>query len=312
MVAIIYLIVGFVILVYGANFLVDGGAALAHRLKISNIVIGLTVVAFGTSTPELVVNMISSLDGNSALALGNVLGSNIFNILAILGVTALCAPIGIKRSTTWVEIPLTILASVLILILAIGEPDALISRTEGFCLLCFFVVFIAYTLFIAKRGGVTEEVDIKPYGMGKSLLFIVLGLIGLIGGGRLLVNGAVQLAQLAGISERIIGLTIVSIGTSLPELATSLIAARKRNADIAIGNVVGSNIFNTFLILGASASIMPLQVPEDSLPDIWVNMMASVLLFIFVFTGKGRRISRWEGAVFLIGYLYYLIWLIVH
>ena len=300
---IIYLLAGFIILVYGANLLVDGGAALAHRLKVPNIVIGLTVVAFGTSTPELVVNIISSIEGSSALALGNVLGSNIFNIMAILGVTALFVPIGIKRSTTWIEIPLAVLAAVLILILANGE---------GFCLLCFFAVFIAYTLFIAKRGGQeTEEVNIKPYSLKKSVLFILLGLAGLVGGGRLLVDGAVSLAQMAGISERIIGLTIISIGTSLPELATSLIAARKKNADIAIGNVVGSNIFNTFLILGASAGISPLKVTTDSVTDLWVNIGVSVLLFIFVFTGKGRQINRWEGALFLTLYITYLTLLIV-
>ena len=281
---IIYLLAGFIILVYGANFLVDGGAALAHRLKVPNIVIGLTVVAFGTSTPELVVNIISSIEGSSALALGNVLGSNIFNIMAILGVTALFVPIGIKRFT----------------------------RAEGFCLLCFFAVFIAYTLFIAQRGGQeTEEVNIKPYSLKKSALFILLGLAGLVGGGRLLVDGAVSLAQMAGISERIIGLTIISIGTSLPELATSLIAARKKNADIAIGNVVGSNIFNTFLILGASAGISPLKVTTDSVTDLWVNIGVSVLLFIFVFTGKGRQINRWEGALFLTLYITYLTLLIV-
>ena len=207
--------------------------------------------------------------------------------MAILGVTALFVPIGIKRSTTWIEIPLAVLAAVLILILANGEPACIITRAEGFCLLCFFAVFIAYTLFIAKRGGQeTEEVNIKPYSLKKSVLFILLGLAGLVGGGRLLVDGAVSLAQMAGISERIIGLTIISIGTSLPELATSLIAARKKNADIAIGNVVGSNIFNTFLILGASAGISPLKVTTDSVTDLWVNIGVSVLLFIFVFTGK--------------------------
>ena len=293
---IIYLLAGFIILVYGANFLVDGGAALAHRLKVPNIVIGLTVVAFGTSTPELVVNIISSIKGSSALALGNVLGSNIFNIMAILGVTALFVPIGIKRSTTWIEIPLAVLAAVLILILANGEPAGIITRAEGFCLLCFFAVFIAYTLFIAKRGGQeTEEVNIKPYSLKKSVLFILLGLAGLVGGGRLLVDGAVSLAQMAGISE----------------LATSLIAARKKNADIAIGNVVGSNIFNTFLILGASAGISPLKVTADSVTDLWVNIGVSVLLFIFVFTGKGRQINRWEGALFLTLYITYLTLLIV-
>ena len=197
-------------------------------------------------------------------------------------------------------------------LLANGEPAGIITRAEGFCLLCFFAVFIAYTLFIAQRGGQeTEEVNIKPYSLKKSALFILLGLAGLVGGGRLLVDGAVSLAQMAGISERIIGLTIISIGTSLPELATSLIAARKKNADIAIGNVVGSNIFNTFLILGASAGISPLKVTTDSVTDLWVNIGVSVLLFIFVFTGKGRQINRWEGALFLTLYITYLTLLIV-
>lgn len=308
----LFLILGFIILIYGANFLVDGGAALAWRLKVSNIVIGLTVVAFGTSTPELVVNILSSAKGNSALALGNVLGSNIFNILCILGITALILPIGIKKTTTWIEIPLAVLAAILIMILTNDDPSGMISRAEGFSLLCFFAVFIAYTLFLAKKGNVSnEEVTIKPYSIGKSVLFIFLGLGGLILGGRLLVNGAVAIAQMAGISERIIGLTIVSIGTSLPELATSFIAARKKNADMAIGNVVGSNIFNTFLILGTSATISPIRISAESNMDIWVNIIATLLLFLFVFTGKGRKINRWEGAIFLAMYITYLTLLIL-
>lgn len=305
---IVLLIIGLVVLIYGANFLVDGGSALAHRLKVSNMVIGLTVVAFGTSTPEFVVNVVSSMDGSSALALGNVLGSNIFNILAILGVTALIVPLGVKKMTTWVEIPLAVLAAVLVLLFINGDPAGTITRAEGICLLCFFVIFLVYTLMLAKFGaaGDGEEIEIKNYSVGKSVLFILLGLVGLIGGGRLLVNGAVSIAQSMGISERIIGLTIVSIGTSLPELATSIIAARKKNADMAIGNVVGSNIFNTFLILGASATITPLQVPQGSLLDLIVNIMAAGLLFLFIFTGRGRKISRWEGGILLVIYIVYL------
>lgn len=306
---IIFLIAGLITLMYGANFLVDGGAALAHRLKVSSMVIGLTVVAFGTSTPELVVNIVSSTEGSSALALGNVLGSNIFNILAILGVTALIVPLGVKKTTTWVEIPLAVFAAVVVLILVNGDPTGLITRTEGICLLCFFIIFLLYTLVLAKYGGAGngEEVKIKNYSSGKSILFIALGLAGLIGGGRLLVTGAVNIAQGLGISERIIGLTIISIGTSLPELATSVIAARKNNADIAIGNVVGSNIFNTFLILGTSATISPLKAPTGSMTDLIVNIIAAVLLFLFIFTGKGRKISRWEGGIFIILYIIYLI-----
>lgn len=309
---IIFLIAGLIILMYGANFLVDGGAALAHRLKVSAMVIGLTVVAFGTSTPELVVNIVSSAEGSSALALGNVMGSNIFNILAILGVTALITPLGVKKTTTWVEIPLAAFAAILVLILVNGEPTGLITRAEGICLLCFFVMFLLYTLALAKYGGAGngEEVEIKSYSLGKSILFIGLGLAGLIGGGRLLVTGAVQIAQHLGISERIIGLTIISIGTSLPELATSVIAARKKNADIAIGNVVGSNLFNTFLILGTSATISPLKTPEGSITDLLVNILAAVLLFLFIFTGKGRKISRWEGVIFLALYLGYLFFIL--
>lgn len=308
----LFLIVGFIILIYGANFLVDGGAALAKRLNVSNIVIGLTVVAFGTSTPELVVNVMSATEGSSALAIGNVLGSNIFNILAILGITALIIPLGIKKTTTWIEIPLAVLASVFVLLIVDNSGGDLISRIEGVALLCFFAVFIAYTLILAKRGKMDpgEEVSIKSYTVTKSVLFILLGLGALICGGRLLVSAAISIAQGIGISERIIGLTIVSIGTSLPELATSVIAARKGNADIAIGNVVGSNIFNSFLILGASAVIRPLEVSPDSMMDLVVNIIASFLLFLFIFTGKGRKINRWEGLIFLVLYIAYLTLLV--
>lgn len=305
----ISLVAGLVVLIYGANFLVDGGSALAHRLNVSSMVIGLTVVAFGTSAPELVVNIVSSVEGSSALALSNVLGSNIFNILAILGITALIIPLGVKKTTTWVEVPLAAFAAIVVLILINGEPAGTITRAEGICLLCFFAIFLGYTFMLAKYGaaGDGEEVKIKNYGIGKSIGFIVLGLAGLIGGGRLLVTGAVNIAEAIGIPERIIGLTIVSIGTSLPELATSIIAARKKNADIAIGNVVGSNIFNTFLILGTSATLSPLQAPADSQTDLIVNLIAALLLFLFIFTGKGRKISRWEGALLLALYIAYLL-----
>lgn len=297
---------------YGANFLVDGGAALAHRLQVSAMIIGLTVVAFGTSAPELVVNIVSSTEGSADLALSNVLGSNLFNILAILGITSLLIPLGVNRTTTWIEIPLSVFAAILILLLVNGKPEGEISRTEGICLLCLFCMFLLYTLALAKYGnsGSNEEVEIKAYTTGKSVLFIFLGLAGLIGGGKLLVSSAVHIAESLGVSERIIGLTIVSIGTSLPELATSVIAARKKNADIAIGNVVGSNLFNTFLILGTSSAISPLSISSDSQTDLWLNIIASVLLFIFIFTGQGRKINRWEGAVFLILYLAYLTALI--
>jgi cation:H+ antiporter len=191
------------------------------------------------------------MEGNSAIALGNVVGSNIFNILGILGISALIVPLHVNKMTTWVEVPLALFAAILLLLLTNDSPPHILSRAEGISLLCLFGIFIFYTFALAKFGGAGngEEITIKNYSIGKSCIFILLGLVGLIIGGRMLVYGAVHIAQNIGISERIIGLTIVSIGTSLPELATSIIAARKNNADIAIGNVVGSNIFNTFLIL---------------------------------------------------------------
>lgn len=312
---ILWLLIGFFILIYGANKLVDGGASLANRLHVPNIVIGLTIVAFGTSAPELVVNIISSVKGQSALALGNVLGSNIFNILCILGITATIYPIAIKKATTWVEVPLALFAASLVFILYCDDhwpsPSVYqITRTEGILLLCFFALFVIYTLILARKGG-AEEVEIKPYTLTRSVLFILLGLTGLVIGGQLLVQGAVNIAEALGISQRIIAITIISVGTSLPELATSLIAARKKNVDLAIGNVVGSNIFNTFLILGTSAVIQPIPMSSENLTDIFVNILATLLLFIFIFTGKGRQIERWEGAVFLIIYVIYMIFLIL-
>lgn len=301
-------------LIYGANKLVDGGSALAFRLNVPNIVIGLTVVAFGTSTPELVVNIISSVKGESALALGNILGSNIFNILAILGVTATIYPIAIKKATTWVEVPMALFAAALIFITFCDDhwpvPGSyVLSRTEGIIFLCFFLIFFTYTLVLARKGG-GEEVTVKAYSVPLSVFFILLGLAGLVLGGQLLVKGAVNIAESLGISQRIIAITIVSVGTSLPELATSLIAARKKNVDMAIGNVVGSNLFNTFLILGTSAVIQPIPMSAENLTDILANLLATLLLFLFIFTGKGRQIEKWEGIIFLLLYLAYLFFLI--
>lgn len=307
---IIFLLAGFVVLIYGANKLVDGGSALAARLNVPNIVIGLTVVAFGTSAPELVVNLVSSLDNNSAIALGNVLGSNIFNILGIAGITAMLYPLAVKKATTWVEIPLTVMAAIVLLLMVnsySGQNPAeyVITRAEGAILLFFFVLFMIYTFMLAKKGE-AEEVEIKNYTLTKSVFLIVIGLTGLIAGGRMLVSGAVGIAEMLGVSQRIIGLTIISIGTSLPELATSLIAARKNNVDMAIGNVVGSNIFNTFLVLGISAMVNPIQTTADSMLDLIVNIIASLLLFAFIFTGKGRKIGRLEGVIFTLLYIVYL------
>jgi cation:H+ antiporter len=304
MIAIVLLFIGFAALVFGADKLVDGASSLAAKLGIPNIVIGLTVVAFGTSAPELVVNLFASINNNTEMVLGNVLGSNIFNVLGILGISSIIYPLTVKRNTTWLEIPLSLLAAVVVLVIANDTllDDALanyISRTDGIILLLFFTIFLVYNLTLARSGAGTEKIDTKDYTYLKSILFIALGLAGLIIGGRLIVTSAVSLAQAFGLSERIIGL-----------LATSVVAVRKKNVDIAIGNVVGSNIFNIFLILGLSTVISPLQVAPASLTDISMNIIAGVLLFIFIFTGKGRQLVKWEGFVLLLLYIGYLILLI--
>ncbi|MDR2040460.1 MAG: calcium/sodium antiporter [Bacteroidales bacterium] len=312
---ILWLLIGFIALIYGADKLVDGGSALAIRLNIPNIVIGLTIVAFGTSAPELVVNLISSFEGQSALAFGNVMGSNIFNILAILGLTAIIYPVGIKKNTIRIEIPLTFLAAILVLIMFMNQhwsdpPQYIITRWEGIILLIFFCGFMAYTIHLAKKGE-NEEIPIKHYSVLKSVLLIVLGLAGLIIGGQLLVRGAVNIAESLGVSQRIIAITIVSVGTSLPELATSIVAARKKNVDMAVGNVVGSNLFNTFLVLGASATVMPVRVTWESITDVTVNILASLLLFMFIFFSKKQQLGRWSGSLLLLVYVAYIIFLIL-
>lgn len=312
----IFLIAGFLLLIYGANLLVDSASSLAKRLNIPSIVIGLTIVAFGTSAPELAVNLFASAQHNSEIVLGNVIGSNIFNVLVILGISSLFYPIEVKTNTTWIEIPLSFLAALVVLLTAsdiLLNHDTVnqISRTEGLTYLLFFIIFLVYNSQIMKTGHYEENVPVKNYSVLKSVLLIMGGLAMLVIGGRLIVNNAVDIARMIGISERIISITIVSIGTSLPELATSVAAARKKNVDIAIGNIVGSNIFNIFLILGLSATISPVTVPAGSFTDMLVNLLAGLLLFIFVFTGKGRKIERWEGSIFLLIYVSYLVFIIV-
>ena len=313
---ILLLFAGFAALIFGANSLVNAASSIAVKMGIPSIVIGLTIVAFGTSAPELVVNLIAAISGSTEMVLGNVLGSNIFNVLGILGVSAIIFPLTVKTSTTWIEIPLSLLAAICVLIIGADMflDDAsrnLVSRSEGIVLLLFFAIFLVYNLMVSKSGSEEEKMDTKDYATGKAVVFIILGLAGLIIGGRLIVDSAVAIAQVIGLSERVIGLTVVSIGTSLPELATSIIAVKKKNVDIAIGNVVGSNIFNIFLILGVSTTVSPVILNEGAFLDIFVNIAAGLLLFIFIFTGKGRRLERWEGIVFLATYIIYVSYLIM-
>lgn len=307
--------VGFGILIKGADWLVDGASSLAKKLKIPVIVIGLTIVAFGTSAPEMVVNIFASAQGRTDIAIGNVLGSNILNIFLILGIASIIFPLAVKKNTVWKEIPLSLLAAIAIGLMA---NDALIdhsgssaiTRIDGLMLLAFFAIFMWYIYGISKGGG-GEEVSIKEIPIPKSLLFIGLGIACLVLGGKWIVDGAVQLATSLGVSESLIGLTIVAAGTSLPELATSAVAAYKKNADIAVGNIVGSNIFNIFLILGVSSIIRPLPFSVNNNIDVLMTIAASLALFAFMFIGKKKLLERWQGALFIAIYVAYVIFLII-
>lgn len=311
--AIIFLIVGIVLTIYGANWLVDGASSLAKKLQVSNLVIGLTVVSFGTSMPEFVVSLISAIDGRTDIAVGNVIGSNIFNILLILGLTATVYPIAVQRTTIWKEIPFTLLAAVVLLVMANdiiidGSSTGLISRIDGMVMVSFLIIFLYYSFETSKHTQSSESLVVRMYPIWKSVLLITVGIIGLVGGGKLMVDGAVSIAESLGISEAIIGITIVSVGTSVPELATSLVAASKKNSDIAIGNVVGSNIFNIFFILGVSATISPLPFNADLNIDLLVCTFASVILFAFMFVGNKGKINRIEGIVMFLLYVLYIVY----
>ena len=311
----ISLAAGFALLIFGANYLVDNASSLASRLRIPNLVIGLTIVAFGTSSPELVVSTVSSIQGNSEIALGNVVGSNIFNILAILGISAVIFPLAVKSTTTWIEIPLSLLSALLVFILAnfgsaYNSGYQVISRTGGFILLFIFLAFIFYNYHLSKKGDITDDIKVREQSIKRSVFMIIAGLAMLVGGGRLVVLSSVKLALEIGVPERIIGLTFVAVGTSLPELVTSVAAALKGNTDIAIGNIVGSNIFNIFLILGVSAVIYPVPLVRGANIDLLVNIFANLLLFAFIFSGKGRKIERWEGMVFIMAYLLYIAFIL--
>ena len=304
----IFFIIGFVFLIKGADFLVDGASSIARRLNISDLVIGLTVVAFGTSMPELFVNIIASFKGNTDIAIGNVVGSNIANVLLILGVSSVIYPLAVTKGTVWKEIPFSLLAAIVLFVAANdqlldGSRVSELTRIDGLVFLSFFIIFIYYTSSIALHvEGMEEHVSAKQYGWLRSSLYIIWGLAGLTLGGKWIVDGAIALATKFGMSESLIGLTIVALGTSLPELATSAMAAYKRNVEIAVGNVVGSNIFNIFFVLGISAIIKPLPFQMKNNLDIGVVILSSLLLFLFMFTGKKRSLDRWEGIIFLACY----------
>ena len=322
---ILLLIGGLILILLGANGLTDGAASVAKRFRIPPIVIGLTIVAFGTSAPELTVSVSSALKGSADIAIGNVVGSNIFNTLMIVGCTALFAPIVITRNTLRKEIPLCILSSIVLLICANDvfldkASENILNRVDGLLLLCFFVIFMGYTFAIASKPAtieqpaehpvIEEETEIKSLPWWKSILYIIGGLAALIYGGQLFVDGATGIARNLGVSESIIGLTLVAGGTSLPELATSIVAALKKNPEIAIGNVIGSNLFNIFFVLGCSASITPLHLSGITNFDLLTLVGSGILLWLFGLFFAKRTITRIEGGIMILCYVAYTMVLI--
>lgn len=316
---------GFVLLVKGADWLVDGGANIARRFGISDLFIGLTIVAFGTSMPELIVNVIASVQGKTDIAIGNIVGSNIANILLILGATAIFSTLSVQSSTVRKEIPFSLLAAFALLVMANdGRIDGYglseLGRGDGLLLIGFFIVFLYYTFGIAKNTNPSVD-DAVPasHSLWLSFVLAIAGIVALTGGGKLAVDGAVGLAALLGVSDALIGLTIVAIGTSLPELVSSLVAAHRGKADIAVGNAVGSNIFNIFWILGVSAIIKPLPFAEALNIDMLIVVLSTILLLFVVHNGRihdrlllwwrqkdAFQIRRWEGSILLAAYVSYI------
>lgn len=322
LVDILLFLLGIVLIIAGANYLTEGASTLARRMGLSPLVVGLTIVAFGTSAPELIVSLMSALKGNADIAMGNVIGSNIFNILAIGGVTAVVAPITITKSTIRREIPLMLLSFLVLFFLSYdtifagtaGTTENILSRGEGLTLLGFFLIFLTYTFAIAKDAPDDPHADhtpIRTYPLWLLILFIVGGLVALVYGGDLFVSSASSIARTFGMSESFIGLTIVAAGTSLPELATSVAAALKKQPEIAVGNIVGSNIFNIFLILGISSTITPIRIGGVTALDFLVMIAAGLMLCSFAVLFGQRIIKRGEGAILALGFIAYTVYLIM-
>jgi len=312
---ILLLLIGLVLLIKGAEWLVNGSSSLARKYNISELVIGLTIVAFGTSSPELVVNTIAAFENHPDLTFGNVIGSNIVNLLLILGIAGIITPMIVQRNTVWKEIPLSFVAIIVLLFLVndhlvFNNSQNILSRFDGIILLICFSFFIFYIFLQMKKEKNLKSMESTISKTYLIWFFIIIGLASLIVGGKLIVNSAVKIATVFNISEKIISLTIIAIGTSLPELATSVVAALKNNKDLAIGNIIGSNIFNIFLILGISSLVRPLSYRSDFNFDL--NMLAgfTLLLFIAMFTGVKKKLDRWEALLLLLSYIAYTIYLL--
>lgn len=309
----VLLAVGLVLLVKGADWLVDGASVLAKKNNVSDLAIGLTIVAFGTSAPELVVNVVAASGNYPDIVFGNVIGSNNFNLFVILGIAGLIVPLSVQSSTVWKEIPFSLLAAIVLFFLANNyflAQSSDLSRYDAIILLVLFLAFLYYVATQLKTDPDAEVVAAKDYSTLKIWGLIIIGLAGLVGGGKLVVDNAVAMAHSLGVSEKIIGLTIVAAGTSLPELATSVVAAMKKNADIAIGNIVGSNIFNILLILGVSGLIRPLAFSSAFNTDIYILAAGTIFLFLAMFIGKKHRLDRWQAFAMLSAYLLYTGYLV--
>lgn len=315
----ILLILGFILLIKGADFFVDGSSSVAKLLKVPTIVIGLTVVAFGTSMPELSVSVTAALQGNNDLAVSNVLGSNIFNLLVVLGCCALVNPVQAKWSLLKKEFPFSIFIAVILLLLVSdfsitkvlkGDESFYLGRASGIFLLVLFVVFLYSTVktALASRRDVEEE-EYKVMSPVKSIAYILGGLVGIVWGGNLVVDSACEIAEAFGLSQTFIGLTIVALGTSLPELVTSMVAAGKGENDLAVGNVVGSNIFNILLILGVSAAITPIKLDVMAVYDTLILIVASLIVYVAAISK--REIQRSEGTIFLLAYLAFFVYILI-
>ncbi len=308
MMNIIYIVFGILMVLWGAGKLTDGATSIAAKMKIPPMVIGLTVVAMGTSMPEFFVSFVSALKGTSDLAVGNVVGSNIFNTMLIVGMTALVTPMVIAKSTVKKDIPFAVLASAMLLPMAI---DGSISRIDAAVLFAVFIAFMLYTVRSAKKEKDSgNEDEVKEMPVWRAVAFFVLGLACLIVGSNLFVDGATAVASLLGVSEAVIGLTVVAGGTSLPELATSVVAARKGQCAIAMGNVIGSNVFNILMILGITGMIHPMSIIGITRLDFIVMQLSIILLWIFSFTKY--TVARWEGGLLVALFLAYMTWLVIH
>ncbi|ATR89832.1 sodium:proton exchanger [Porphyromonas gingivalis] len=311
---ILLLIIGLALVVGGANFLTDGVASIAKRFRLSDLVIGLTVLAFGTSAPELTVSLMAALKGSADIAIGNVIGSNIFNILAIVGITALIMPLTMSNSTIRIEIPLTILSSAVLFFMANDRlldmaGENVITRTEGFVLLAFFLIFLFYTFNMSK--GEESPGQVRQFALPLSIIMVIGGLAALVFGGDLFVDNAAMLAGHMGVSESVVAITIVAGGTSLPELVTTLVAAIKKRPGMAIGNIVGSNLFNILLILGVSASISPIRIQGITVVDYGIFILATILLYIFGLFFGDKTIKRFEGSILLSLFVCYTVYLVM-